>query len=75
MSFFCLTGGQADGGPLQLSLARALTARYGACSPYPRYFIECLKQNFAGGERVLGGIKILSDCTVDNLANSVGGGI
>jgi hypothetical protein len=37
MSFFCLTEGQADGGPI--SLARALTASYGACSPYPRYII------------------------------------
>jgi hypothetical protein len=42
MSFFCLTEGQADGGPLQLSLARALTASYGACSPYPRYFMHLL---------------------------------
>jgi hypothetical protein len=36
-SFFCLTEGQADCGPI--SLARALTASYGACSPYPRYII------------------------------------
>jgi hypothetical protein len=35
------TEGQADGCPLQLSLARALTASYGLAAPIPDTLYEC----------------------------------